>query len=386
MNKTDSTYEERQEWRQRCILSNDSFMMGLPKIELHVHIEGTMSADLRWRLSVRNGISLTAGSDKTPLSSLEEVREAYKHIRGRIGAAAADAKTNMTFYEAYYGGFDLLQTEGDYYDLAMGYFERASQMQVRYCEPFFDPQGHTRRGIPSDVMMRGFKRAQDEAESRLKARTMIKSQWIMCILRDLSPESAMAQYEAMLLYKSMVVGIGLDSDEFQQPPSLFQAVFKRARADGFKLTTHCDFNQKNTHEHILQVAKSLGGNGAERIDHGMNAADHPELMQIIREKGIGMTICPCAYIRHTSEYEVFPRIRKLFDAGIQVTIASDDSAYMEDNWIFHNLYLVREKCEFTNGDLISLQRNAVSICWTDRETKIAILDELATFEKNGYSS
>ncbi|CAG8952013.1 hypothetical protein HYFRA_00000749 [Hymenoscyphus fraxineus] len=292
----------------------------------------------------------------------------------------------MTFYEAYYGGFDLLQTEEDYYDLAMGYFERASQMKVRYCEPFFDPQGHTRRGIPLDVMMRGFKRAQDEAESRLKARNLIKSQWIMCILRDLPPESAMAQYEAMLPYKFMVVGIGLDSDEFQRPPSLFQDVFLRARADGFKLTSHCDFNQKDTYEHILQVAKSPGGNGAERIDHGMNAADHPELMQIITEKGIGMTICPCAYIRHTSEYEVFSRIRKLFDAGIQITIGGDDPAYMEDNWIFHNLYLVREKCGFTNRDVITLQRNAVSICWADRETKTAILDELATFENNGYSS
>lgn len=204
----------------------------------------------------------------------------------------------------------------------------------------------------------------------------------MCILRDLSPEAAIAQYEAILPYKHMIVGLGLDSDEFQRPPSLFQEVFTRAREDGFKLTSHCDFNQNNTHEHILQVARSLGGNGAQRIDHGMNAADQSELMKIIKEKDIGMTICPCAYIRHTSEEEVFPRIRKLFDAGIKITIASDDPAYMEDNWVLHNLYLAREKCDFTNRDLICLQRNAVSICWADSETKDAILDELAELEKS----
>lgn len=173
MAKSVSTYEERQEWRQRHLLSNDKFITSLPKIELHVHIEGTMSPELRWKLSQRNGIPLTAGSDKIPLSSLEEVKEAYKRIRGRIGAASADARKHMTFFEVYYGGFDLLQTEEDYYDLAMGYFERASPMQVRYCEPFFDPQGHTRRGISLDVMMGGFRRAQVEAESRLKARNTV---------------------------------------------------------------------------------------------------------------------------------------------------------------------------------------------------------------------
>ena len=162
-----STYEQRQEWRNRQLSSNDKFVTDLPKIELHVHIEGTMSPELRWKLAQRNGTPLTKGSDKIPLSSLAEVKEAYKHIRGRIGAGSAEGRKCFTFFEIYYGGFDLLQTEEDYYDLAMGYFERASEMNVRYCEPFFDPQGHTRRGIPFDIMMKGFKRAQEEAEQRL---------------------------------------------------------------------------------------------------------------------------------------------------------------------------------------------------------------------------
>jgi adenosine deaminase len=202
----------------------------------------------------------------------------------------------------------------------------------------------------------------------------------MCILRDSPVEDAMPTYEAMLAYREMVVGLGLDSDELDRPPSLFYDVFKRAREDGFKITSHCDFNQKNTHEHIRQCAEELSGGGADRIDHGMNAADKPELMNIIKEKDIGLTLSPCGYIRHASEADVFPRIRKLFDAGIKITIASDDPAYMEDNWVLHGLYLVKEKCGFTNAELAQLQRNAVAICWADEGFKDSFSTELSTFE------
>jgi adenosine deaminase len=162
-----SSYEQRQEWREQHLHANDTFVTYMPKIELHVHIEGTMTPELRWKLSQRNGIPLTAGSQKVPLRSLGEVQHAYKRIRGRIGAASADAQKSFTFFEAYYGGSDLLQTEEDYFDLAMEYFERAAQMNVRYCESFFDPQGHTRRGIAMEIIMTGFKRAQVEAGERL---------------------------------------------------------------------------------------------------------------------------------------------------------------------------------------------------------------------------
>ncbi|KAE8442711.1 hypothetical protein EG329_002902 [Mollisiaceae sp. DMI_Dod_QoI] len=372
-----TNYEQRQKWREQHLRTNDPFVIDIPKIELHVHIEGTMMPDLRWKLSQRNKIPLTCGTEKVPLLSLEETKDAYTRIRGRIGAASAEASRSFTFFEIYYGGFDLLQTEEDYYDLAMGYFERAAKMNVRYCEPFFDPQGHTRRGIPMEVFMSGFKRAQEQAERELN----VKSQWIMCFLRDMSPESAMKQYEAALPYKNMVAAIGLDSDEYDRPPKLFNDVFRRAREDGFRLTSHCDFNQKDTHEHIHQVVDLLGGSGTERIDHGMNAADQDGLMEMIKKKGIGMTIIPCAYIRHASEDEVFPRIRKLFDSGIKLTIASDDPAYMEDNWALHNLYMVRDKCKLTDQEMLRLQRNAVDICWASDHDKNDISKELDAFEK-----
>lgn len=167
MPATPTTIEQRQRWRQEHLSSNYILVLDIPKIELHVHIEGTMSPETRWKLSQRNRIPLTMGSDRVPLTSLEEVCDAYTKIRGRIGAASADASKSFTFFEIYYGGFDLLQTEDDFYDLAMDYFRRASEMNVRYCEPFFDPQGQTRRGISMEVMMKGFKRAQLDAERDL---------------------------------------------------------------------------------------------------------------------------------------------------------------------------------------------------------------------------
>jgi len=162
-----ASYEQRREWRERHLQSPDTFVQDIPKVELHIHIEGTMTAELRYELAQRNGLPLTIGPEKRQLRSPEEMKEAYQQIRGRIGATSADIHRSFTFFEAYYGGFDLLQTERDYYDLAIGYFERAAQMNVRYCEPFFDPQGHTRRGILMEVMMNGFRRAQVEAERTL---------------------------------------------------------------------------------------------------------------------------------------------------------------------------------------------------------------------------
>jgi adenosine deaminase len=194
----------------------------------------------------------------------------------------------------------------------------------------------------------------------------------------MSPESAMEHYEAALPYRDMIVGIGLDSDEYLRPPSLFEKVFSRARADGFRLTCHCDVGQRDTHEHIRQVACNVGGTGAERIDHGLNAAQMPELMELIRVKGVGMTICPWAYLRHEPQEEIFPRITALYQAGIKVAIASDDPAYMEDSWILHNMLLARRMCGFGNADMARLTRNAAEISWAPESVKMDILRELET--------
>lgn len=389
------TPEERTKLREQLLAGEDcAFLTALPKADLHVHIEGTLTAELRWKISQRSGRPL-----KNPRTG-----EAYvdlDHLK------AEEAK--LDFFELYYGGFDVLQTREDFCDLAMNYFAKAATMNARYCEPFFDPQGHTRRGVAWETFMGGFKDAQIKAEKELnvsfspcprtsrrnegfflvrerkKAALMadgwllkqVKSNWVMCFLRDMSPESAMEHYEASLAYRDTIVGVGLDSNSYQRPPMLFEDVWTRARADGFLLTSHCDFEQHDVLEHIRQTASVIGGGrGADRIDHGLNAADSPELVATIKQRDLGMTICPWAYMRGKPADSIFPRIRQLFAEGIKIMIGSDDPAYLDDCWVLQNLLLVKNKCAFSDQDMVVLVRNAISICWASPETKAAILSEL----------
>lgn len=186
----------------------------------------------------------------------------------------------------------------------------------------------------------------------------------------------MEHYEAALKYRDMIVGIGLDSNEVDRAPSLFDEVFVRARNDGFRLTAHCDVGKSYPLEHIHQVASIMAGTGADRIDHGLNAAGDANLMKIIKKKELGMTICPWSYIRHQPMDEVFERIRALFDAGIMIAIASDDPAFMEDTWVLENFLVVKRYCGFTNLEIQRLAENAIEMCWASEDAKRQMLLEL----------
>lgn len=198
----------------------------------------------------------------------------------------------------------------------------------------------------------------------------------MCFLRDLFPESAMEHYKAALLYRDIIVGIGLDSNEEDRPPELFEEVFSLARRDGFKLTAHCDADSKNTHCHIKQAASTIAGTGLDRIDHGINVAEKDSLIDLILKRDLGMTICPWSYLRHTTFDELGPKIRKLYDAGIKISINSDDPAYMEDCWILENMLLVKHLCAFEDKDIVQLSRNAVQWSWAQLSLKQKLLQEI----------
>jgi adenosine deaminase len=363
---------ERLAIRQELIDADDKFMHDLPKVELHVHIEGTLTPELRWKLAQRNGQTLKLERTGAVYTDLEQLRASYNIIEPRPGHEIDNAEETFTFFEAYFGGFEVLVTEQDFYDLAMNYFEQAASMNVRYCEPFFDPQGHIQRGVSWETMMGGFRRAQEEAETSLG----IKSKWIMCFLRDMSTESAMETYKAALLYKDMIVGIGLDSNEDDRPPSLFEDIFTLARQAGFRLTAHCDVGNKDTYKNIRQVVAEVGGSGADRLDHGLNAAVSEELIQLMKQKGIGMTSTPWGYLRHEPPDEIFPRIRTMYEAGIPIAIGSDDPAYMEDCWLLHSLLLTKKMCGFSNQDMANLTRSAIDMCWASEAVKGQIRDEL----------
>lgn len=202
------------------------------------------------------------------------------------------------------------------------------------------------------------------------------------MLRDESVESGLQTYESCLKYRDMIHGIGLDSLELGRSAMLFDDIYKRAKADGFHLTAHCDVNVPTTHEHILQCATKLSGDGISRIDHGLNAAQKPELIQILKVRDIGLTCCPWGaygYLFHTEkEQSLFTdMIRKLFDEGVTLTINSDDPAYMGMNWVQESLILVAEKCHFTTEEMAVLARNAVRVSWAPEDIKARIMGEIA---------
>jgi adenosine deaminase len=390
----------RRDLRTSIANTKSPFIESLPKVELHVHIEGTLTPALKWKFSQRNGQTLTHPRTGAVFSTLEELQDSHDTMKPVAEGQMNNEEETLSFFEAYYGGFEVLKTKRDYYDLAMHYFGRAAAMNVRYCEIFFDPQGHTRTGVTWETMMSGFREASEEAERNLNVSPdrmpykisiltsiqQVKSAWILCLLRDESPESGMEHYLASLPYKDMIIGIGLDSNEDQCPPSLFEEIYLRARADGFRLTAHCDVGKAYPIEHVHQVVNSVGGTGAERVDHGMNATDSPELMETMRENEVGMTICPWSYIRHQPFDEVFERIRTLFDAGIKISMASDDPTFMEDTWMHENLLLVQRFCKFSHADMLRLSKNAVEISWASDAVKKSILDEIDSIVVEAKSS
>ncbi|KAK0189536.1 adenosine deaminase [Armillaria mellea] len=347
--------------------SISTFISQLPKVELHVHIEGTLTPSLRWRLAQKNHVSLP--KYPTYESLIASYATMYNHRRETQGDNGLP-----TFLEAYYGGMEVLRTEEDFYDLAMEYFAKAADMNVRYTDPFFDPQAHTRRGVALGDVMNGLERAKQDAKTLYG----VEADWTMCFLRDMDPSSAMETYKQALEggFGRVFHAVGLDSNEYDRPPSLFRDVFARARMDGYWVTAHCDVGQKNTHEHIHEVAVSCvgGAEGADRIDHGLNAVERPELIQIIKPRGLGLThLLPTEY--------VFGSIKKLWDEGVRITIASDDPTYMYQRWVQENLELVMHYCGFNSRDMIRLQKNGVDMSWAAEDVKERIRKELDGVER-----
>ena len=327
------------------------FIAGLPKCELHLHIEGTLEPELKLELARRNAVDL-------PYETVEEMRAAY------------DFTDLPSFLACYYEGMSVLRAEPDFYDLAIAYLRRAASQNVRYAEIFFDPQAHTSRGVPFDVVMRGLRRALVDAETQLG----LKAQLIMCFLRDFQAEYAMATLLESLPYRDWIVGVGLDSDEKGNPPAKFAAVFERARREGYMLTMHCDVDQQNSIEHIRQCVEQIG---VDRIDHGVNLLEDPTLVEAIKQRGLGLTVCPISnsYVTDSMKADA---IRRMLDLGLRVTINSDDPAYFP-GYVQENLVAIQEALGLSREELIQLERNAFEIAWLPRHVKDAYLAELNVY-------
>lgn len=201
----------------------------------------------------------------------------------------------------------------------------------------------------------------------------------MCFLRDSSLDSAMVHYREAMAYKDIIIGFGLDSNEHKCPPSLFEDVFSLARRDGFRITAHCDVGQADTLENIRQVTSTLGGSGADRVDHGLNAADKEELISMLLQKGTGLTLCPWAYVRRWTYEEVAARMRVVVEAGVKVCISSDSPAYMDDCWVLHNLLVTKQMCGLSNKKVSVIMRDSIEMSWASRDLKASLLLELDAF-------
>lgn len=348
------------------------FIASLPKVELHIHIEGTLQPALRWTLAQRNNIPLRFKTQeyRTYEELLESYRVTYNH-RPELGGR----QDVPTFLEAYFAGCEVLITEDDFYDLAMDYLSRCADMNVRYAEPFFDIQAHTRRGVPAEHVLNGYLRAQHDAQKKHG----VRSRWVFCFIRDEPVSDGEAAYETALPWavgpgrKGLFHAVGLASNAYERPPGLFKDAFARAKRDGLHVTTHCDFGQKDTHEHIRQAIFDVG---VERIDHGLDVLDKSELVQGLVDKNIGLTLCPHAYHRRTATEVLFPKLRQLLDAGVKFCINSDDPVYMHDVWIDGNMEKAYHYGGLSKREMVQLARNAVDMCWAEEDVKEGIYKEL----------
>lgn len=328
-----------------------AFISGMPKAELHVHLEGTLEPDMLLALAQRNRIKL-------PYTSPEAVLAAY------------DFHDLPSFLSIYYRAMNVLRVEQDFYDLTYAYLAKAHSQQVLYVEMFFDPQAHTSRGVAFATVIRGIHRAQWAAAETLG----IQSQLIMCFLRDMSVESAQLTLEQSIPFRDWIVGVGLDSDEKNNPPLKFAGVFAQARALGYRLTMHCDVNQDDSVQHIRDCVHTVQ---VDRIDHGVNALEDAGLCETIRERGLGLTVCPVSN-RFVVQSLTSNEIRDMLTRCIKVTINSDDPAYFRA-YLNENFIALHQEGDFSRDQLLQLARNAFEVSWLNAAQRAGYLKQLDVY-------
>ena len=330
----------------------DDYLRALPKAELHLHIEGTLEPELMFALAARNGVAL-------PWPSVEATRAAY---------AFDDLQS---FLDLYYAGAAALLHAEDFFELAMAYFARAHADGVVHAELFFDPQTHTARGVPFASVLDGLERACTEARQRYG----IGSRLILCFLRHLSEEDGFATLEQALPHLTRIHGVGLDSSERGHPPSKFARLFERCRALGLHVVAHA--GEEGPPAYIVEALDVLK---AERIDHGVRATEDPALLARLAREQVPLTVCPLSNVK----LRVFPELARhnlkaLLDAGLKVTINSDDPAYF-GGYVLENYRQCATALHLSRGELKRIARNSLEAAFVDaaeRAPWLARLEALA---------
>jgi adenosine deaminase len=307
----------------------ESFINGLPKAELHLHIEGTLEPELLFELAHRHGTKLKH-------DSVEELRKAYAF------------ENLQSFLDIYYEGAGVLVKEEDFYELAMAYFRKCHEERVVHTEVFFDPQTHTSRGVPFKDVIMGLNRARRDAEKMFD----ISIYYIMCFLKHLSEEEAIATFHESLEFKDLIVGVGLDSTELGNPPEKFQKVMQMCRKAGYRLVSHA--GEEGPPDFVRDTLDLLK---VERIDHGIRSIEDKALMKRLADEQIPLTLCPLSNCKLCviDRMEDFP-LRTMLDSNICCTINSDDPSYF-GGYIIDNYKSITKSLGLSKGDLQVLARN-----------------------------
>lgn len=306
------------------------FIAGLPKAELHLHIEGSLEPELMFALAERNRVAI-------PFKSVEEVRAAYSFSR------------LQDFLDIYYAGADVLRTEADFRDLATAYFDRAAADGVVHAEIFFDPQTHTDRGIPFQVVADGLLAGMADAQ----ARHGMTSKLILCFLRHLDEASAFDTLEQAEPWLDRIEGVGLDSSEVGHPPSKFARVFEAAGAMGLKRVAHA--GEEGPPDYVWEALDLLK---VDRIDHGNRALEDAKLTRHLAERDMTLTVCPLSNLKLCVVDDMAKHpIDRMLDEGLRATVNSDDPAYF-GGYVADNYLAAAKGRGLGRDDLVTLARNS----------------------------
>ncbi|PWQ97431.1 adenosine deaminase [Leucothrix pacifica] len=328
-----------------------SFIENLPKAELHLHIEGTFEPELMFEIAQRNNIDL-------PFADVEALRKAY------------DFSRLQDFLDIYYQGMNVLHKEQDFYDLTWAYLKKIHSQNVLHTEIFFDPQGHTERGVAFETALNGIHRALEDGRSQLG----ISFGLIMCFLRHLDQDDAMKTLEQALPHKDKIIGVGLDSSELGHPPEKFTAVFERAKAEGFHIVAHA--GEEGPPEYVKQALDLLK---VERIDHGNRALEDTALTQRIADESMALTVCPLSNLKLcvVDDLKNHP-IKKMLSAGLKATINSDDPAYF-GGYMNENFIALAEAVDLTQVEIATLARNGFEAAFISDDEKYRLTDQLEAY-------
>jgi adenine deaminase len=336
-------------------LSTPEWLQGLPKAELHLHIEGTLEPELMFELAHRNRVEL-------PYADVEAVQAAYVF------------DDLQSFLDLYYAGCSVLVTEPDFYDLTLAYLRRAATQGVRHAELFFDPQTHTDRGVAFATVVGGITRALADGRSELG----ITSKLILCFLRHLSADAAMGTLESALAYRDAITGVGLDSAESGNPPEKFAAVYDRARDEGLLAVAHA--GEEGPPAYIRTALDVLK---VRRIDHGVRCMEDEALVDRLVDEQVPLTICPLSNVKlRVFDDLAHHPVRKMFERGMLVTINSDDPAYF-GGYIGDNFVATADVLEMDRETMRRIARNSFLASFLTDAERRPHLDALDAWPEPG---